>query len=148
MANHMRQQIREALATALTGLTTTSTRVYENRINPLQAANLPCLVITAESEEIEYGAAGGLSRRQHRNLTLTVKGIAKASANVDDTLDTISKEVEVAVAAAGTLSGKVGGGLQLQRVSIEMDGDGDKTVGIVSMEFNGTYYTMEGIPDA
>jgi hypothetical protein len=148
MANHMRQQVREAVATALTGLATTSTRVYENRLNPLQAANLPCLVVTTDSEQIEYGAFGGLSRRQHRNLRLVVKGIAKASASVDDTLDTICKEVEVAIAAGGTFGGKLGGGLQLESTQIELDGDGDKTVGVATMEFSGTYLTMEGVPDA
>lgn len=148
MANHMRQQIREAVAAAVTGLTTTSTRVYENRLNVLPESSLPALVVMTDSEQIMYGAAGGLSRRQHRDLTVRIRCIAKAASNVDDTLDTMAKEVEVAIAAAGTFSGKVGGGLQLQRIDIELNGDADKSVGIAEMEFSGTYYTMEGVPDA
>lgn len=41
MANHVRQQIREAVATTLTGLSTTSTRVFQSRLRPLVDADLP-----------------------------------------------------------------------------------------------------------
>jgi len=41
MANHVRQQIRERLATDLTGLTTTGRRVYQSRVYSLEDGNLP-----------------------------------------------------------------------------------------------------------
>lgn len=40
-----RQQIREALETQLTGLTTTGARVYTSRVYPLNEDNLPALRI-------------------------------------------------------------------------------------------------------
>ena len=35
MADHLHKQIRAALVTALTGLTTSATRVYANRLQPM-----------------------------------------------------------------------------------------------------------------
>ena len=50
---HVRQQLRERAATTLTGLTTTGSRVYQSRIYPLGAANLPGLLIYTKSEASE-----------------------------------------------------------------------------------------------
>jgi len=52
MANHVRQQLREAIATAITGLTTTSTRVFQSRVYPIEVGQLPCLVVTSDGDEI------------------------------------------------------------------------------------------------
>ena len=58
MANHIRQQIRERIATNLTGLTTTGTRVYQSRVYPLEDNNLPGLIIYTVSEESEPAVIG------------------------------------------------------------------------------------------
>jgi len=83
MANHLRQQIRGAVAAKLSGLTTTSTRVYQSRLHPLADSNLPCLLVNTDSEEIAT-----LTLQPHpvmeRNLTLAVRCIGKAVANLDD----------------------------------------------------------------
>ena len=50
MANHVRQQVREAVSTLLTGLTTTESRVYQSRITPLQANELPALLVATNGE--------------------------------------------------------------------------------------------------
>ena len=39
MANHVRQQIRERIATDLTGLTTTGSKVYQSRVYPAIAGD-------------------------------------------------------------------------------------------------------------
>ena len=46
MADHLHKQIRDALVTKLTGLTTSGARVYANRLYPLDSANLPGLRIS------------------------------------------------------------------------------------------------------
>ncbi|MEY2654030.1 MAG: hypothetical protein RLZZ524_1058, partial [Pseudomonadota bacterium] len=50
MANHLRQQIREAVAGAVTGLTTTGARVYQGRVYPLEDAQLPGLTVSSLAE--------------------------------------------------------------------------------------------------
>ena len=49
---HVRTSIRTAIASRLTGLTTTGSRVYPSRIQPLADANLPCLRVYLDEEEI------------------------------------------------------------------------------------------------
>jgi hypothetical protein len=66
MANHVRQQIRERVATTLTGLTTTGSKVYQSRVYPLAANNLPGLLVFTNSETSEpdqMGRAAGTGAR-------------------------------------------------------------------------------------
>ncbi len=141
---HARQQIREAVATALTGLTTTGSKVYQSRMLPQGDAGLPCLLITTASEEID----GTVQAHQLRDLTIVVRGYARAVANLDDTLDVICAEVETALQTAGTLGGKVPGGLMLQRIETDLDDALDKPAGVVEMQFKAGYFTSAGIPGA
>ena len=49
---HLRKQIRDNVVTALTGLSTTGSRIYASGVDPIAAANLPGLCVYAESEEV------------------------------------------------------------------------------------------------
>ena len=53
---HARQTIREAAATKVTGLTSTSTRVFQSRMVPQET--LPCLLVATNDEEINPGTIG------------------------------------------------------------------------------------------
>ena len=50
---HIRKTIRENVKTAITGLSTTGTSVYETRYFPLQTGNLPALIVYTLDETIE-----------------------------------------------------------------------------------------------
>ena len=100
MANHVRQQVREYFGTVLNNLTTTETRVYQSRVYPLET--VPALVIYTKSESSEPIVIG-TDRLMSRDLSVVVEGYAKAASNFDDTIDTISKEVEIAIAGDRTL---------------------------------------------
>lgn len=148
MANHLRQQIREAIATTLTGLTTTGTRVYQSRLHTLADSNLPCLLVNTDSEEIS-----ALSVSEHplleRSLTLRVRCVAKAVSNLDDTLDTMLKEVETAIGTAADITfGGLVKSIAPQEIDIEMDDGVEKPVGIASLSYLVTYYTADGSPTA
>ena len=71
MANHIRQQIREALGTQLTGLATTGANVFQTRIYPIEDDELPCLTISNESEENEYLNLN-IPRTVQRFITISV----------------------------------------------------------------------------
>jgi hypothetical protein len=53
MPTHARQQIREAAATVVSGLTTTGTRVYQSRMRPVADAGTPCLLVMTSDESID-----------------------------------------------------------------------------------------------
>jgi len=145
MANHVRQQIREKIGTTLTGLTTTGSNVYQSRVYPLENINLPALIIYTKSETSEPIVIG-TNRVMSRELSVIVEGYVKATSNFDDTIDTISKEVEAAVAADRTLDG-LSKDCYLESTEIEYTGEGEKPLGYVSLTFITNYYVQETNPD-
>ena len=145
MANHVRQQIREYFGTTLSGLTTTGSNVYESRVYTLQEDTLPSLVIYTKSESSEPIVIG-TNRVMSRELSVVVEGYAKASSDFDDTIDTISKEVEEAIAADRTLDG-LAKDCYLESTEIEFNGEGEKPLGYVSLTFLTNYYVQETNPD-
>ena len=145
MANHVRQQIREYFGTTLTGLTTTSSNVYESRVYTLQEDTLPSLVIYTKSETSEPIVIG-TDRVMSRELSVVVEGYWKATSNFDDTIDTISKEVEEAISADRTLGG-LAKDTYVESTEIEYTGDGEQPVGYVTLTFLTNYYVQETNPD-
>lgn len=144
MADHLHKQIRGALVTALTGLTTSGARVYANRLAPLPDTTSPSLLITLDDE-----SAAGLTihspQAQDRTLTLSVAAVAKASSNLDDTLDLMSKEVEVALSAGITVGGRL---LEVFYTGMSFeDQQSDKPVGIKRMSFSVQFSAMSNAPD-
>ena len=144
MANHIRQQIREKLGTTLTGLTTTGSNIYQSRVYPLENINLPALVIYTKSETSEPIVIG-TNRVMSRELSVVIEGYVKATSNFDDTIDTISKEVEQAIATDRTLDG-LAKDCYLESTEIEYTGEGEKPLGYVSLTFLTNYYVQETNP--
>lgn len=142
---HVRQQIRERVATEVTGLTTTGTNVFQSRVYPLQASNLPGLLIysTAEtSEPIEMGSA---SRTMNRNLSLVIEGYVKATSNFDDTIDEVCSEVETALGGS-TVNGLVKD-IYIESTDISYQAEGDQPVAIAIMTWYVLYESAENAPD-
>lgn len=137
---HARQSIREAVATALTGLATTGSRVFQSRMR--EQDTLPCLLVATNDESVSSNISG----IQERQLSISVTGVAKAASNVDDTLDTIASEVETAMQSAGTLGGLVDAPPALTLLSTSFDDSLEQPVGEVSLTFGCTYFTNAGAP--
>jgi hypothetical protein len=144
MANHLHKQIRDAIVTALTGLTTTGARVYANRLMPLPDVLSPTLLITLD-EETATTVTLHTSPIYERELRLSVAAIVKATSALDDTLDQISKEVETALAGGITLSGRR---LDFTYSGMSFDDEqSDKPVGIKRMNFTVPYTAAANAPD-
>lgn len=137
---HARKAIREAAAAVVTGLTTTAGRVFQSRMRAQEA--LPCLMVTTNDEAIDRV---DLDAVQERELDLEILGVAKAAADVDDVLDTIAEEVEIAIGANNTLGGRVKR-MHLIRLRIEFDDELEQPVGLVRLTYRCTYYTNAGVP--
>jgi hypothetical protein len=146
MGNHVRQQIRERVALTLTGLTTTGSNVFQSRVYPVQKSELPCLCIYSTDESSRIAELGNSDRMISRNLTIRIDGIAVATSNLDDTLDTISLEVETAMANDLNIN-NLAVDSALSSTRIDLNGDGEQPVGVVSMLYNITYFNRENDPD-
>ena len=144
MAFHVRRQIREALVAAVTGLPTTGSRVFASRIYPLEAADLPCLTVLTLSEAstiISMSPSVMLERR----VTFEVSAHAQGLSGVDDALDQMCKEVEVALASPA-LAG-LSNAVALTATEFALDGSAEQPVGRAAMRYEVTYYTAENAPD-
>lgn len=142
MADHVRKQIRDALAAALTGMATAA-RVYTGRVHPTETDVLPCALLFTNEETIGRGSKGGTLTR---DLSAVIEGHAEAVAGLVDVLDTIAKEVEAAVAAAGDLGGLITAA-DLTGTEIEITGAAQKPTGLIRLEYLMTYNTSEAAPD-
>ena len=146
MANHVRRQIREAVATAITGLATTGTRVFQSRVYLAQVSELPCLLVYTRSERSAPTTIHD-PRMIERTLQIEVVALAKATADLDDTLDGICKEVETALAnpVAGLLS--LARPITLIGSEFELEGIQEKPAGRATLTYELSYFTLENAPD-
>jgi hypothetical protein len=135
---HVRKQIRDDVTTAITGLATTGTNVFQSRVYPNEAAKLPslCVYTTTESSEvISLNPA-----RIGRELEVVVEGYVKAKTGLDDTLDTIAVEVEEALAVDITRGG-IAHETFITGTEIGLSEEGEQPIGIIKMTFQVNYVT-------
>lgn len=143
---HVRTSIRSAVASRLTGLTTSGSRVYPSRIHPLSDANLPCLRVYLDDEEI---AAQTISPNPllDRRAVLRVECCAKAVSGLDSTLDTMLAEVEAAIAGGdATFGGLLKSRPLPSAVAVDLDEGLEKPVGILRVEYQAFYLTRATTP--
>ena len=144
MADHLHKQIRAALVTALTGLTTSAARVYANRLYPMDSATLPGLRIFLDGEEAEILTVHGPAVYDRR-LALSVECCASAASGLDDTLDLMSKEVEIALASGITVAGR---NLPLTYAGMAFeDLPGSPPVGVKRLTFSLPFAASASAPD-
>jgi hypothetical protein len=144
--SHVRQQIREAIGTACTGLSTTGARVFQARVYPLATANLPGLVIYTNTETSEEAETGGASRLMMRILEIKIDGYSRKTSGLDDELDTITAEVEVAIMDNATVQGLVAN-IHLSATSVSFSNEGDRPLGCASMTWECVYLTEANDPE-
>jgi len=146
---HARQQIRVAIATLVTGLTTTGANVFPSRVHPLQDTDLPGLTVYTTTEDVETDTmmmGTPLAREQHRSLNVVVESYVKATANFDNILDTIAVEVEKAILADPTLGG-LAKDTVLSNTEISLLSEGDKPVALATFTFLTQYRVSEIDPE-
>lgn len=145
MADHVRKQLREAVAAAVTSLTTTGSRVSQSRVYALETDGLPALIVTTDGEDASPLSVHALD--VERAIDVAITGYAAAASDLDDTLDLIAKEVEIALANGVTISAKVIP-LYYDGCEIEFDGEGEKPKGSITLRYKATAFTAAGVPDA
>lgn len=144
MADHLHKQIRAAVVSDLTGLATTASRVYANRLHPLTDAELPALRLYLDEEQAERITVHSPAILA-RTLTLVVEACAKAASGLDNTLDQISKEVETALSNGFTVAGRT---LECTYSGMTFQDEiGDKPIGVKRMTFSIPFESAANAPD-
>jgi len=143
---HARKAIRDNIVTTLTGLTTTGSNVFRNRVYPIADGKLPGVLIFTESEEIEPSTITP-PRTQMRRLSVAVEAFVKGVSNYDDTLDTICEEIEEALAADLTRGGNAKD-TRIVSFESEFSGEGDQPVAVGRMTVEVVYATLENAVNA
>ena len=142
---HLRQSIRERIATDVTSLTTTGANVFQSRIFPVEESKLPCLLVYTTSEDSEVTEMAS-PRPMTRMLNVVVQGVVSA-AQPDDTLDLISKEVEVALAGDVSINSLANNSF-LSSTEIEFNADGAKPIGTVVLNYLVEYRNLDNNPES
>ena len=142
---HLRQSIRERVATDVTGLTTTGSNVFQTRFYPVESTSLPCLLVYTTSEESEVTEMAS-PRPMTRTLNVVVQGVVSAT-QPDDTLDLISKEVEIALAGDVSINSLASNSF-LSSTEIEINADGAKPVGTVMLNYVVEYRNLDNNPES
>ena len=142
---HLRQSIRERIATDVTGLTTTGSNVFQSRVYPIEDSKLPCLLVYTTSEDSEVTEMAS-PRPMTRSLNVIVQGVVGAT-TPDDTLDLISKEVEVALAGDVTVNSLANNSF-LSSTEIEFNADGAKPIGTVILNYIVEYRNLDNNPES
>lgn len=148
MANHVRTQIRDAALALVNNLTTTGARAFAGRseTRPLQPTELPALLLHTNDTESEDATMTRGSRRLMHTCDLMIDGYVKGTGDVDASLDTVEKEVRIALEAAPTL-----GGLCKDLLCVssnkEDDPESEQPCWRIRMIWRCEYHTREGVPD-
>jgi hypothetical protein len=149
MADHLRTQIRDAALARVNSLSTTGSRAFAGRpeTRPLQPSELPALLLHTTDTQSEDASGTRVTRRLIHECDLIVSGYAKGTGDIDKTLDTIEKEVRVALEAAPTLGGLCKD-LMCTAAVKDNEGDAEQPSWVIRMTWRCEYHTREGVPDA
>ena len=146
MTAHVRQQIQEQFVRNCANLTTTSTRVFKSRVYDMDQTEVPALCIYANSEA-SARATMQTTASLERTLDVIVEGYVQENlaSEMDDTMDTIAAEVEVAIASDPTCNG-LAKDTVLTSTELTMTGEGDLPGGMVRMTWTVLYFTKTTAP--
>lgn len=147
MPTHVRQQIREAIRSAVLGLPSTASRVYRGRARPLGKDHGACLLIYA-SEESSDREMVGQNPLLARSVLVAIEGRVSGSASdaVEDALDQIAAEVEPAMAAAAPRLGGLASDMMLVGTRVIVQGAGEKHEGEIRLLYRVSYRTRAATP--
>jgi hypothetical protein len=142
---HVRQQILEAIKTALTGLGLTGSRVFLSRVTLLQPeSELPALIVRAGDDALA-GRSAGAPRLMERNFAVEVEVYVRATDGLDAALNAILVQVEPALAMPVVLAGvKV---ITLSRIDKPQLMQGEQPLAVCVMRYDVTFQIEEGTPE-
>jgi hypothetical protein len=143
---HPRQLIREAAKTALVNTTAANERVVTTRRIPWRPGLLPGIGVYTLEEFVDPESARTAPRELERHPSLVVEAVLRDDVeNIDDALDAIALQIEIAIAADDTLGGTASD-CWLTKTEFEFGMQGDQEIAVARLIFSVTYY--KAAPDA
>jgi hypothetical protein len=139
---HVRTQVREAIVSALEGLPSTGSRVFESRMRSQDESRLPCILVLTDKELVDPFTFDG---KQKRVLQVSIIGVAQLKTGLDAALDQIALEVEEKMETVRFLGGLVSNS-NLQKIEVTLLYDLQKPCGQVELVYEYEYYTNAGLP--
>lgn len=147
MADHRQQQILEAAqAILIAAATAAGSHVYLDHVDELLEADLPAIHVEGGDEDVSDETIGFpvIQQRQFNFSTSCIvsgAGYGKAARN-------LAAQIEVAfLTPASPLNGKTQS-LRLRGSTVNKDGSGATVLFEVRQQWQASYYTKGGIPDA
>tara|TARA_S200002703_G_scaffold56813_2_gene49563 strand:- start:557 stop:988 length:432 start_codon:yes stop_codon:yes gene_type:complete len=138
---HYRQQIREQVATTLTGLDTTGNNVFPSRIYDIEESKLPCLCVYT-TEESSEPISMSPPRSIEKILNLVIEVYVKGQNSASD-LETILKEVKEKM-FTDRLINNLAKDSYLSTQELTYNGEGNKNIAVGVLTYEVSYYHTEG----
>ena len=151
MTDHVARQILDSVVSTCTGLSTTGSKIYRSRVHTMLESNLPALLIYTREDVMEEETSSMQTdgkKGNHYVLSISIDAVEKdaSETTAENNLFTIRKEVQTALEADLTLSGKCKD-LWLVEASIEdRTGSGDSPILIMTMVWEFLYRIKQGAP--
>ena len=138
---HYRLQIRERVATTLTGLNTTGSNVFQSRIYNIEESKLPCLCIYTVSETSEPISMSP-PRSIEKVLDLVIEIYTKGQNSATD-LDAVVKDVKTKM-FSDRLINNLAKDSYLSTQELTYNGEGDKNIAVGVLTYQVFYHHTEG----
>lgn len=138
--SHVRQQIREKVALVLSTASAAAT-ISQSRVHALPAGTTTAALVYTVSETVTDTTLTR-PRALMRELVLAIELVARATADLDDTLDGLCVKAEEAIGADPTLGGLAKDTI-LRTTTINQRFEGDAPIGSARLEFLVMYRTSE-----
>jgi hypothetical protein len=141
---HVRGQIRAAVAAALGAIPATSGRVFQARAWPLEKQDLPCWLVHVDGERIETRQTGRQAI-QSREIHISVVALAAHSDDVENDLDDLTAFAEEVLFADSGITALTRD-FQISATETALNADGSLVVGQTRMAFTATIPALQGAP--
>lgn len=140
---HIRQAIRDNIATTLTGLTLTGDNVYKTRVYPMIQSLTYGIIIYSEAEDVSY-ITMRRPRTQERIVSFKIEVYVKTNQNFDDKMDNIMAEIEEALYTDASRGGYAID-TTISDFQSDFNGDGELPIGVGDLSVKVKYHTLENL---
>ena len=129
---HIRKQLRDRAKQAIESAV--HRPVFVNRTKQVSPNDLPCVVITTDTDQVSYQALNTTTR----DIALNIRVFEKALFDVDDLLDGQCVKIENALIddCLGTSE------LQFTSTALDFFGEGDQPIAVATMQYTARFFDV------
>lgn len=123
-------------------------KVHTSRAWPLADADLPAWRVYAESEEVEPTGPTFPALQSHE-LMVACDGVARATANLDDSINAMAASALTALFASASTARltPLNCAMSLRRIDREMATEGEAAIGRITLALRVRFHTFNNAPE-